>query len=384
MKENRFIPSLLLLAPCLLGGDYEDGLKFYDKGNYNEAMHLFEKSAEKGNRYSQHALGQMYETGTGVDQNLTKAMHWYKQSASAYQLPTEAASNNKSLQHTQLYRIDPQSDAAFHNYVERYIDIPKDADERETMLSKIFSNFGMLPYEKTFLIPIAYTTQNYEKRDPVAYPGYSEFNKNIETEFQISLKKNLTYDLLGLNEIIGFAYTQEVWWQFYSDSAPFRESNYRPEVWMMMPLENEIFQNIGLKGLKVAFWHESNGLGEPLSREWNQIYLDSIFYYGNLITTLRIWYPDAGDNNKDITDYLGYGHLKLDYMLGKHQFNLTWRNNLHFDGDNRGSIEAEWSYPIGQSKNNFWYFKAFNGYGASLMDYNHQQNRVGFGFSFSR
>ncbi|MDX9967362.1 MAG: phospholipase A, partial [Sulfuricurvum sp.] len=125
-------------------------------------------------------------------------------------------------------------------------------------------------------------------------------------------------------------------------------------------------------------------LGEPISREWNQISLDSIFYYGNLITTLRIWYPDAGDNNKDITDYLGYGHLKLDYMLGKHQFNLTWRNNLHFDGDNRGSIEAEWSYPIGQSKNNFWYFKAFNGYGASLMDYNHQQNRVGFGFSFSR
>jgi phospholipase A1 len=121
-----------------------------------------------------------------------------------------------------------------------------------------------------------------------------------------------------------------------------------------------------------------------LSREWNQIYLDSIFYYGNLIATLRLWYPDAGENNPDIADYLGYGHLKLNYILGKHQFDLTWRNNLHFDGDNRGSIEGEWSYPIGHSKSNFWYLKAFSGYGASLMDYNHHQNRFGFGFLFSR
>ena len=136
--------------------------------------------------------------------------------------------------------------------------------------------------------------------------------------------------------------------------------------------------------MKIAFWHESNGLGKPLSREWNQLYLDSIFYHGNLITTLRLWYPDEGEDNKDITSYLGYGHLKLSYIWGKQQFDLTWRNNLNLNNDNRGSIEGEWSYPIGKSKNNFWYLKAFSGYGASLMDYNHHQNRFGFGFLFSR
>lgn len=379
---NKLI--VLLFSIALGAGEYENGLFLYQKKDYTAALTSFMKAAENGDQYAQYTLGKMYEDGSGVDVNISKAMYWYKRSASSYQFQTAVVPNDKPMQQTQLYQIDPQSDAALHRYVNRYIDMPIDADERETMLSKFFGNFGMLPYEKTFLIPIAYTTQNYEKRDPITYPGYSEFDNNIETEFQISLKKNLTYDLLKLNEIIGFGYTQEVWWQFYSDSAPFRETNYRPEIWMVMPLENEIFQNIGLKAFKIAFWHESNGLGEPLSREWNQIYLDSVFYYSNLITTLRIWYPDEGNNNKDITDYLGYGHLKLNYILGKHQFDLTLRNNLHFNSENRGSIEGEWSYPIGHSKNNFWYFKAFSGYGASLMDYNHQQNRFAFGFLFSR
>ncbi|MFA5234708.1 MAG: phospholipase A [Sulfurimonas sp.] len=275
-------------------------------------------------------------------------------------------------------------DEAKKLFLFQHLDMPKDSDGRETMVAKIFSNFGLLPYEKNFLIPFAYTTKNYEQRDPVAYPDYEQFNKNIEAEFQISLKKDLSYNLFGLNEIISFGYTQEVWWQFYSDSAPFRETNYRPEAWLTLPIEDKKFSEFGFRAIKIGFWHESNGMGAPLSREWNQIYFESIFYSGNLMASLRAWIADAGDDNKDITSYLGYGHLKLNYFLKKHQFDLTWHNNLHFNGENRGSIEAEWSYPTGNSKNNFWYLKIFNGYGASLVDYNQHQSRIGFGFLFSR
>lgn len=275
-------------------------------------------------------------------------------------------------------------DEAKKLFLFQHLDMPKDSDGREAMVTKIFSNFGLLPYEKNFLIPFAYTTKNYEQKDPIAYPGYEQFDKNIEAEFQISLKKDISYNLFGLNEIISLGYTQEVWWQFYSDSAPFRETNYRPEVWLTLPIQDKEFSEFGFKAVKIGFWHESNGMGAPLSRSWNQIYLESFFYSRNLMTSLRVWVADAGDDNKDITSYLGYGHLKLNYFLKKHQFDLTWRNNLRFNGENRGSIEVEWSYPTGNSKNNFWYLKLFNGYGASLVDYNNHQNRIGFGFLFSR
>ncbi|MCK9455599.1 MAG: phospholipase A [Sulfurimonas sp.] len=265
-----------------------------------------------------------------------------------------------------------------------YLDAPKDLDERESMMSQIFSNFGMLPHEKTFLVPFSYTTEDFEQRDPLQYPGYGEFNNNTEVEFQISLKKIISYNFFNLNEIISFGYTQEVWWQFYSDSAPFRETNYRPEIWLTLPLQDKIDSKYIPKALKIGFWHESNGMGDPLSREWNQLFVDFVFQHKNLITTIRASAVDAGDNNKDITSYLGHGHLKINYFLKKHQFDLTWRNNLKFNGNNNGSLKAEWSYPIGRSKNNFWYIKLFNGYGASLVDYNHHQSRISFGFLFSR
>lgn len=370
-----------MVALRLCAGEYEEGSTLYRDGNYSSAIIHLTNAANAGNQYAQYLLGKMYEEGLGVDANISKAMQWYKQSASAFKTPEHISLAAEEKKH--LYQIDPKSDEAMNQYIFKYLDMPKDTDERETMISKIFSNFGMLPYEKMFLIPVAYTTENYERRDPVAYPGYKEFDNNIETEFQISLKKTLSYNLLGLNEILAFGYTQEVWWQFYSDSAPFRETNYRPEIWVTFPVDDENYSDLGLKALKIGFWHESNGMGKPLSREWNQLYMDSIFYNGNLITTLRLWYPDPGEDNKDITAYLGYGHLKLSYIKGKNQFDLTWRNNLRF-GDNRGSIEGEWSYPIGASKSSFWYLKAFSGYGSSLMDYNHQQNRFGFGFLFSR
>jgi len=378
---KKLIISIAAVRLC--AGEYEEGLALYRDGNYSSSIIYLTNAANDGNQYAQYSLGKIYEEGLGVDVNITQAMYWYKRSASTFKTPT-SPSSLASEEQKHLYQIDPKSDAEMRQYIFQYLDMPKDVDERETMMSKIFSNFGLLPYEKMFLIPVAYTTENYEKRDPTHYPGYGEFNNNIETEFQISLKKTLSYNLLGLNETFAFGYTQEVWWQFYSESAPFRETNYRPEIWLSLPIHDSLFSDIYLKALKLGFWHESNGMGKPLSREWNQFYMDSIFYNGNLITTLRLWYPDAGEDNEDITDYLGYGHLKLSYIIGKHQFDLTWRNNFHFDGDNRGSIEVEWSYPIGSSKSSFWYLKAFNGYGASLMDYNHQQNCVGFGFLFSR
>ncbi|MDD2369331.1 MAG: phospholipase A [Sulfuricurvum sp.] len=342
----------------------------------------FEKAALSGDRNAQYQLATMYEHGSGIDQNMTKAFYWYKQAARNALANIE--DNTSISDDKQVYQIDPATDKEMQKFGIEHLDMPKKSEERASLVSKMFSNFGILPHEKNYLIPFSYTTENYAKRNSTDYPGYNVFNSNIETEFQISFKKTLSYDLLGLNETLSFGYTQEVWWQLYANSAPFRETNYKPEFWMSIPSTHELDSLSGLKNISIGVFHESNGLGEPLSREWNQVYSDLDFQYDDLLIQLRGCYVDAGPDNKDITSYLGYGHLKFKYLYGQHQFEMTFRDNLRFNSNNRGSIEGEYSFPINNSKNNFWYIKGFSGYGESLMDYNHPQNRLGIGLLISR
>lgn len=341
-----------------------------------------EKSALSGDRYAQYQLATMYENGSDFDQNMTKAFYWYKKAAQNAIADIEANISMSADKH--VYQIDPATDKEMQKFGLEHLDMPKKSEERASLVSTMFSNFGILPHEKNYLLPFSYTTVDYEKRNSTDYPGYNVFNSNIETEFQISLKKTFSYNLLGLNEILSFGYTQKVWWQLYSSSAPFRETNYKPEFWITIPTTHAVDSQSGLKDITIGFLHESNGLGEPLSRDWNQVYSDLDFQYDDLLIQLRGRYIHAGPDNKDITAYLGYGHLKFKYLYGQHQLELTLRDNLYFNSNNRGSIEGEWSYPIKNSKNDFWYIKGFSGYGDSLMDYNHQQNRVGIGFLFSR
>jgi len=51
---------------------------------------------------------------------------------------------------------------------------------------------------------------------------------------------------------------------------------------------------------------------------------------------------------------------------------------------NRGAIDVHWSYPLLDSPYTFFYFKFFNGYGESLIDYNNCVTKLSFGLSFSR
>lgn len=226
-------------------------------------------------------------------------------------------------------------------------------------------NFGFLGlkyYEPIYML----FTHDFSKKPD---------RKADELHFEFSFERPITYDALGLGEKISFAYAQNSWWQITQDSAPFRESNYRPELYVSAPVP---FAD----ELKIGAMHESNGKGGEESRSWNRLYVQSTWSAGGFSITPRAWYAFWLDRtNEDIADYMGYGDLRASYTFGKQRLSALWRNNLHFDGSNRGAIELNYSFPIFNS-GFYGYLRYFNGYGESLADYKRSVNKIGIGLSF--
>ena len=226
-------------------------------------------------------------------------------------------------------------------------------------------NFGFLGlkyYEPIYML----FTHDFSKKPD---------RKADELHFEFSFERPITYDALGFGEKISFAYAQNSWWQITQDSAPFRESNYRPELYISAPVP---FAD----ELKLGAMHESNGKGGEESRSWNRLYAQSTWSADGFSITPRAWYAFWLDRtNEDIADYMGYGDLRASYTFGKQRLSALWRNNLHFDGSNRGAIELNYSFPIFNS-GFYGYLRYFNGYGESLADYKRSVNKIGIGLSF--
>lgn len=58
------------------------------------------------------------------------------------------------------------------------------------------------------------------------------------------------------------------------------------------------------------------------------------------------------------------------------------RNNLE-SGFSRGAFEMSWSFPLWKYPFVRGYVQYFNGYGESMIDYDHHVNRLGIGFSLT-
>ena len=201
--------------------------------------------------------------------------------------------------------------------------------------------------------------------------------KRAETKFQLSVKKAFFEDVLGLGESLYFGYTQTAWWQIFAESAPFRELNYAPEVFLSFPLSGfGAFKNLSL-----GFMHQSNGKDGASSRSWNRAYLSTLLHAGRFVLVPRAWFiinePSLSEN-RDIARYLGHFDAKFAY-LGRDTFAyILVRNNLNFK-HNRGAVELNAGFDLFDN-GIFWYVQYFNGYGESLIDYNRHANRLSVGF----
>lgn len=416
MGFKKIIFGFIALTIGLLASqDYAEGMKYYDTKQYDKAFHIILKVSKEGvNKAAQYRLGEMYEKGLGTKVDYKESAHWYKKAASkyAYVNKKKAIDTNSSFL-TKLDKWVSSNDdiKAGDEFVLSKLNT--DTVEAKSFLTSLLDGdfFGLRPHKVNYLLPLSYSADKPNRVDPIfGHNGIpdqnNQYNKNTEVVFQLSIKKQLMYNIFGLNEFIGFGYTQKVWWQLYDESAPFRETNYQPEVFMTIPTSKNIDDAIGLKGVRLGFVHESNGEEGYKSRSWNRLYATGMWQWDNLFLATRVWHrlkedrrPDwyyeqtendpaviqqysSGDDNPDIEDYLGYGDIEVIYLYGKSQFGLLLRNNLDFD-NNKGAIELTYSRPFFNSPNTFWYAKVFNGYGESLIDYNVNVTKASFGFSFS-
>jgi phospholipase A1 len=225
-----------------------------------------------------------------------------------------------------------------------------------------------------------------------AYPGLEDPMENTEVKLQVSLKVPLSYsDLLMANDALYFGFTLKSFWQLYNKeiSAPFRETNYNPEIYYEVPVATEVLNGTLLTRFGIE--HESNGRTQLLSRSWNRAYV--LFGYGqsNWGVALRPWYrlpedakeddgdpltppPSKGDDNPDIEDYMGHFELIGAYKTDGLQYSGMLRQNF---GTGKGAVELGMSFPLWGRMHG--YVELFSGYGESLIDYNHKVNRIGLG-----
>ncbi len=244
-------------------------------------------------------------------------------------------------------------------------------------------------HRQNYILPISYIEAPNQApyEDNNFYPGIDDPVENEEVKLQLSIKVPLTYsDVFVPNDAVYFGFTLKSFWQFYASdvSSPFRETNYRPEIYYEAPIPSTVWGGTVLT--RVGIEHESNGRGGDLSRSWNRVFAGVGFAKNDWAVYVQPWWripedekdlesdPD-GDDNPDINKYMGYYELFGVYKHEDIEFSAASRFNW---ATGYGAIEAGMSFPLyGRLKG---FVQYFNGYGESLIDYNHKQQRIGFGF----
>lgn len=264
--------------------------------------------------------------------------------------------------------------------------------EREKLVQQ--SAFVISPHRQNYMLFGTYNDRP-NQAPWTAEEAFPEFEKPLqhqEAKIQISFKVPLLKErLLVENDNIFFGFTLKSFWQMYNKklSAPFRETNYRPEIFYRAPLGIRFMEGefVG----RLGFEHESNGRSQFFSRSWNRIYAGLGYHRDNWVLYMQPWYrlpesqkiddgnpdtlpPAKGDDNPNIDDYMGYYEFYAIYKNDSIEVSSMLRQ--HFS-TGKGAFEAGISFPLFNRLRG--YFQYFNGYGESLIDYNHSVQRIGFG-----
>jgi phospholipase A1 len=227
------------------------------------------------------------------------------------------------------------------------------------------------------------------------------FTRATQVKFQFSFK----YDLWPSpsHHTVYLGYTQKSLWDIYDRSAPFRESNYAPEIFYAhyhSELRDQPSPGCGLFREQLGVEHESNGEAGEASRGWNRIFADvQATCYGALaygVLGLRAWYPFTLAENRRIARTQGYGELLAGIGADDDDWHMNGLLTVTLRKGtspklSRGSVtvDARWRPTYQRLLGKAWKFapyvwaQYFAGYGETLGTFDSASSsaRIGIGFT---
>lgn len=237
---------------------------------------------------------------------------------------------------------------------------------------------GILFYEPTYILPYYYTgSPDNEVYQQGGTPDQQKV-MNQEFKFQFSFQVPLWHHMFHKPLSLIASYTQLSYWQVYARSQWFRETNYEPQIFLSSNFKQNWL-------IRTGFDHQSNGRGGNLERSWNRIFAELNYSHGGWLVGVEPWVlvfkRDSSDlDNPEIADYLGHEQIVVAYKFhNRVELSLEIRNIERLTS--RMTEIGALSVPLTKHLNA--YLQVFNGYGQSLIEYNHRTTSAGIGIALS-
>lgn len=235
----------------------------------------------------------------------------------------------------------------------------------------------IMPHRANYIIPGYYNLRQIKLGDD----SRTHKARQLELKFQVSFK--LPLFKLAQGQVYA-AYTQQSYWQAYTSSPFFRESNYEPELFWQIPATQNLLWDWQLKFIDLGINHESNGRGGAQERSWNRVYVTATMAKQNWQLKVQPWViikdQAARVYNADIRRFKGYGSIEIAYKTEGIVFAVRAQNLLESQFQ-RGSAQFSMAIPINDVLS--VYAQIFTGYGQNLIQYNQYTNAMGIGFSLN-
>lgn len=246
-------------------------------------------------------------------------------------------------------------------------------------------------FQPNYILPYHYTSKvNTRPHTPtLGAVGEEIAYKNQELKLQFSFRTKLLEDIFLPQADLWVAYTQTSLWQAWSNdlSRPFRSTDHNPDIFYVIPVSPRfdlIPGELGIKMIRIGLAHHSNGQSKPESRSWNYWHFSAAISLGPILLEStyknRVKESYERDDNPDLVYYKGNIETRLTGLLGR--TSLSLQRSSHYFSTHRGNWQLDVTYPLTRSRPDGVriQLQLFSGYGETLLDYNHRQNRIGLGF----
>ena len=203
-----------------------------------------------------------------------------------------------------------------------------------------------------------------------------------EVKIQVSFKYDFFFPWkLGLYG----AYTQDMFWDLFKDSNPFKTIDYNPDFFWRFESGNNFADDLNTGFLDYIqlglFEHKSNGSDGTNSRGWSRSYLQAQISAGDFLNfglNAKYFYLYLTGDNPNIANYIGSFETKVFLKLRDPDLKIDYEELYASFGAGGGMNGFDFSkgwQEYGLKIRLLFsrirpYLQVWNGYGENILDYN--------------